>query len=716
MTAEIDVYQVCPCGSGKKLKFCCLAIAGDISKIIRLQENHQYAQALQALDVLDKKPALGLWSKAWLKTARARILIAEQKLSEARECLADALRHVPEYPTALGLNGYVAFALDGYPASRPEIYSAFQHATAQQATLVAHLASALANFMLELGHPMAARQHFLLALKWSPDDERYDEELAEFESNRSIPYPLRGDYSLKPLADPAPFRSRTDAAERLAADGCFNDAAKQYRSVAQQEPNDPALWYDIGLCDAWSGDDALAAEAFRVSARLQTDFESAVECEALARLLSIRTSKKRVNVFSGAFRVKSPSKLLTLLDQHKFLAREDSRMFDPDGDMPKAVASYAILDRDPVPDNVDGLTPDDIPNGLGVLQIYDSQETGQDSALAHMTWVDTVDGTRVQEKVLEAAGPEMELLRKVDARTAFDGDLFPLHFTWHFPATLSGPERRRLQRQRWQRNIHDIWPNLKLEVLGDRTPLEAAGIEDLKTALAAAVLVLDTFCDRMDYALETDLLRARLNLPPMTPLEVAEDDDLSRLSILELRRVPLHLLTQGQFMEAAARILALEHSALTYQALTEAVARPGIVESSRPGTFYLRLSQLCHHRNKREEALAWISKGRQMVMQAEHGLKDLCLWDLEEMAIRAEDPADPLLPETAHRLWHTYTLKLPEFRPIIVGLLQLSKLPGPWNQPAVVGAAEPARGAEGIWTPDAEPVGGPSKLWLPGQS
>lgn len=712
MTAEIDVYQACPCGSGKKLKFCCLAIAGDITKIVRLHDNHQYALAQQALDALDKKPALGAWSKAWIKTAKARILMAEEKLSEARECLAEALQHVPENPAALALNGFVAFALDKYPASRPAIYSAFQHATEQQASVLAALAAALGKFMSDLGHHMAARQHFLLALKWSPNDERHHDQLAEFEADRTVSYPLRGDYSLKPLADPGPFRERTDAAERLAAAGCFNEAAKQYRSIAQKEPNDPALWYDIGLCDAWAGDDALAAEAFKVSARVQKDFESAVDCQALARLLAMPTSRNRVNLLTGVYRVKSTSTLLTLLDQQAFLSRDDLNIVE-DGNLPKAAGSYTILDRVPATGTAEAPTPDEIPVSLGIVQVFDAQQVGADSSRAQTSWVDSPEGRLAHQKLVEVAGSEMELMREVDARSPIDGELFPLHFSWHFPDTLTGPERRRLQRQRWQRNIHDIWPNLKLESLGGKTPLEAAGIEDLNVPLAAEVLVLDAFCDRLDYVLETDVLRARLNLPPMAPLEVAEDDDLVRLSILELCRVPLHLLTQSQFMQAASNILVLEHAGLTYHTLTEAVARPGVLETTRPGALYLRLSQLCHHRNKREEALAWISKGRQVIQQEEHGLRDLCLWDLEELALRVEDLSDPLLPATAHRMWQAYSLKLPEFRPILTGLLQISKLPGPWNQAAA--SAEPSRVAEGIWTPDAQPVGGPSKLWLPGQ-
>ena len=74
MTAEIDVYQDCLCGSGKKLKFCCLPIAGDIIRIMRFQDSNQPAAALAALEALDKKPIRAPWSRAWIKSGKASLL------------------------------------------------------------------------------------------------------------------------------------------------------------------------------------------------------------------------------------------------------------------------------------------------------------------------------------------------------------------------------------------------------------------------------------------------------------------------------------------------------------------------------------------------------------------------------------------------------------------------------------------------------------------
>ena len=67
----VDPYALCPCGSGKKLKFCCGDLAGEIEKIHRMIEGDQPRAALRHVEqslaknpgrasLLDLKAALEL--------------------------------------------------------------------------------------------------------------------------------------------------------------------------------------------------------------------------------------------------------------------------------------------------------------------------------------------------------------------------------------------------------------------------------------------------------------------------------------------------------------------------------------------------------------------------------------------------------------------------------------------------------------------------------
>src|SRR3989304_1412999 len=68
----VDPYAPCPCGSGKKLKFCCTDLVGEIEKIHRMIEGDQPRAALRHAEQtlakspgraspLDLKAALEVW-------------------------------------------------------------------------------------------------------------------------------------------------------------------------------------------------------------------------------------------------------------------------------------------------------------------------------------------------------------------------------------------------------------------------------------------------------------------------------------------------------------------------------------------------------------------------------------------------------------------------------------------------------------------------------
>ena len=67
----LDVYAPCPCGSGKKLKFCCPNLAEDMERVSRQMESNQPRQALQQLEVLDRRHP----NNAWVVTTRALVQI-----------------------------------------------------------------------------------------------------------------------------------------------------------------------------------------------------------------------------------------------------------------------------------------------------------------------------------------------------------------------------------------------------------------------------------------------------------------------------------------------------------------------------------------------------------------------------------------------------------------------------------------------------------------
>ena len=49
----IDAYSPCPCGTGKKIKFCCKDLLTDLQKIERMLEGEQYMACLAHIERLE---------------------------------------------------------------------------------------------------------------------------------------------------------------------------------------------------------------------------------------------------------------------------------------------------------------------------------------------------------------------------------------------------------------------------------------------------------------------------------------------------------------------------------------------------------------------------------------------------------------------------------------------------------------------------------------
>ena len=121
---SLDPYALCPCGSGKKLKFCCQDIVAEMEKVERLQENNQPRMALQLLDKMEKSHP----GNAWIATNRGLALIHDNRPEEAKTSLAGFLRNSPKHPLANALFGLASLNADGYPECRKAVHRAFLRA------------------------------------------------------------------------------------------------------------------------------------------------------------------------------------------------------------------------------------------------------------------------------------------------------------------------------------------------------------------------------------------------------------------------------------------------------------------------------------------------------------------------------------------------------------------------------------------------------------
>ena len=105
----VDVYDLCPCGSGKKLKFCCAGIIDEMTKINRLQANDQPRQALASIEKIEKSNP----DNPWVGTVHAEILLSLGQVDEAQARLEHLLKQHPGPSVRRGAGSSGALAQPG---------------------------------------------------------------------------------------------------------------------------------------------------------------------------------------------------------------------------------------------------------------------------------------------------------------------------------------------------------------------------------------------------------------------------------------------------------------------------------------------------------------------------------------------------------------------------------------------------------------------------
>lgn len=710
----MDSYALCPCGSGKKVKFCCQAILPDMAKIERLQENNQPRMALQLIDKLRKDHP----ENAWLATQRAMALMNEGDAAAARDTLVGLLRQQPDHPAGNGLLALVILELEPLEKARKVVHRAFLKCMQHEPRLAVLLAKRMALNYLEEGRPLAARQHSAVVLRLEPeaDHPQTMSLFMELDGDHRVPFPLRGPQPLPTYEPSAANQPAYRKAQRLFTHACFSEAADQLEQLAASEPPHASLQHQIALFRAWDGDDDRSAAAFRAASRLSADFDRAVELETMAQLLELAPAGIENQKVSASWKTEGLSRLLTRLDNDDRFVRVEKSPEDTD-----IAAVYHILDR-PLP--LDGdwktLTLEQCPRAVGDLTLVDAE--GDDPAMAVTRSVNPRLYEECERAFAAAAG---ELAR----RNPEDGDL-PTPARWSqwavlasqlddpivLPPDLEAEHANRLTSASLLRKVDPNWINLKQPALDGKSPAEAAGVESLRAPLAAAVNVLDAILEwRGAFWEGRDELCARLQLPAPQPLTGAPLRDFINVQIPRVLRSDLSQVSNEDFLRMLERSLVVRHKSLSLAMADEYLDRRTALHAAHPErteTTYLLAAQLNFAARRKQQAENWLARGSASLREQGASFEKLLTWKLRELSLRSRQPDPAALRELLNELWSQYGAKVPQLRDELNEFVTRLGIEAPWASailtPETVGAGA------GVWSADPQPAaGGEKKLWLP---
>lgn len=709
----MDPYTICPCGSGKKLKFCCQPISTEMEKVERLIDNHQPRMALQILDKLAKTHE----QNPWVITRQAASLLSDDRAADAKTALLKFLRHRSDHPSANALYAMSMLQCDGLPEARKAIRRAFRFSIAAEPVIVGGLAQYLAEYHWQLEQFMAARQHLVMALQLGNDTQREEvlKLLVDFDADPSVPFVFRGGQTIPDYTPPEAAAEKVNKAQRLASVGCWGEAATQLTEVAEHiDTVSVSLWRLIGLYRAWDGDEAAAALALHKSSELETaNFDSAVESETLAQELDRNVPDHCTHLRTTLFDTDAVSQVLSKLDESPLLVKIPAQTPPEDQEQPLA-GVYAVLDRVPS-EFKSNVQLADLSRIVGRISVLDSNP---EKALPPRALATALAGTKLQQTEAVLFSIVGDLVRRAtdypeEGRVVGveRPDDEPMTFDYYMPKAIAASDRRRLRKEFFDHCWGDGWKTHPLRALEGKSPNQMASDPAAQRKLAAAIDCLEAIADDMNSLAPIDELRKTFGLPVSTPISIQDDDQLQSLSLSQLRYVDLATLTDEQFRMVVQRASMARMCRLTHTLLkTWIEERDGSFKGHDERLMILAsLADLTSRSLHDAEALAWNAKARQIVDTLPNAFERVVEWKLRELQLNLgnKDKVNSIF----HELWDVYGAKMPRLRQILGGIVDELGVERPWEQPSIVTAA---RDTSSLWSPDATlnvPAG--QKLWLP---
>jgi tetratricopeptide (TPR) repeat protein len=277
-------FSPCPCGSGKKFKWCCQPIYDRINHAWDQEENGQHDAALATMQQLTTEHPGN--PETWGQYAR--LLRTNNRTEDADQALEKAFNINPNYPFGLLLRA--SFRFDEGEATGALILA---RKAADAYDPEAHPYLAQAYYLIfqceqQLQRPLAVRAALRLAVHHAPEVEGFRDALDHFSSAES-PFPecARKPYTFLPstreLSGPAKAQWEQVLGSQVPAR--LSDLPKLFASITEQSPENAAAWYNLGLSRAWLGDNPAALEALNRYLDLENDEAQATAAAAIMEVL-----------------------------------------------------------------------------------------------------------------------------------------------------------------------------------------------------------------------------------------------------------------------------------------------------------------------------------------------------------------------------------------------------------------------------------------------
>ncbi len=548
MRMPLDPYFPCPCGSGKKFKWCCQPIHVQIDKAFQQDADGQHEAALRTMEEVTAEHSGN--PEAWGR--KAELLYNAGKTEEAETALQKAFDLFPKYPFGHLLRGSFRRSEGEIPGALILFRKAADYYDPEAKAILAQIHTLIFDGEMKLNHPVAARAAAQLALRFNPasEDLRKGMDAVFGPGNPNLPEAARREHKFQPGPAAGERHSAWESALGSAATGKLTDAARAFEQLTGTDPDNAAAWYNLGLAKAWLGNNLAAVEALERYVVLETDEARAAAAWTLAEVLRCGQGMEDhadIVEYSLTIPLQDPQAFvntLTALDQEGLLAGAQVR--EEEG---VRVLTGVILEMPPP-----ALTPE--------LEAKQSPRLG--AYLALMSQI-----LRLWNVNKESLDRSYQILRERGGRAM--GEPYPMRGPAKFfdvmseclifPRLSTEAELETRMRSHLESFFEESWLHRPLKSLGQTPPIDAAGHPTLRKKLRGLVQFLEDCARLTKFPYDFDRLRRQLNLLD-GKIEAATDSsgqlDVKALGTAELVGLAVDTLSDGQLDDAFQTALKLD--------------------------------------------------------------------------------------------------------------------------------------------------------------
>lgn len=738
---------MCPCGSGKKIKFCCSNdLLPEIDRIERLLESKQFNAAADLVDQVmaskGRRPALlSFKSQIQLKV----------NPDGAIETVKEWLERSPRNTLALSVAAQ-ACARRGDLAGAIERYSrGFELADklldAQYLMLFA--GRMIANLLLRDNDLMGA--HFYLATavehterSGAPEDSNDEREaLGRLIRQTEVPAVAKQLHELRDCPETVVWRDDFRAAKALAEKNAAWKACEAFEALASRFSSQPSILRNLAVLRLRLGNRHLSSLAWRTYAALPSiSAEEAFEALLTAEYLE-PVNPDTVDVISQTIKLSETDRVIErLLSDRRCLAnRGVVENWDVESDGPAPKAAFIIADR-PCRDLPPATTFTELPVVVGRIQVFGRQT---DRAPRIELLARTPDNLPAfQERMREVCGDslvEMEPIEVIGDEPLLLAITQPEVLVIASKARYSNSEakeRLRIKGDYIRNNLLEVWATKPLKSLDGKTPIEAARDPGLARRLSVLISLFEQVDYNRDLPTLFDELRARVGLPAEPSLH-GPDIDVAKLPLFRLKCVDVKSLTDDQLAQLTVRTHDFDVMPAKLAAAAEVVARPGF---ARNPVRIVALHTMLANTETWSDAEVFVeqiiaelaamnsppSMGQLLKLQVAVSMGKAQLASQLITTMQREYAADEMVRRQIFNVIIPYLDRLPDGRSVL-------RLPNFGDSEAAPTAQSAAAKPSGLWTPDqgpppasiavggslpptgpttAAPAAGKSKLWIPG--